>query len=232
MNLTILIPFKDEKSRLPQSLVKLERYLNTKMADFEVILVDDGSTDGTVDAIKDFLNRPYVKLLKHKDNLGKGCAVKTGVMNASGKYILISDADFSTPIEEYEKLHDYMYRGFQIAIGSRALKTSKIIKKQRFFRRIIGRFGNLLARIILGLKYKDTQCGFKLFRGDVAVELFKNLKTTGWAFDFEILKMAQKKGFKIQEIGVVWENNEFSHIRLFKDSFKSLVDLFKIRFIK
>lgn len=232
MYISIVIPFKDEAERLSNSLQKLDSYLHSQQHDYEVILVDDGSTDGTVEKIQYYLNQPAYRLLRHTQNQGKGAALQTGIMQAHGKYILMSDADFSTPIQEVEKLQDYIYRGFDMVIGSRALPGSTIIKKQPFYRRLLGKAGNFVIRFVLGLPYKDTQCGFKLFKRDVAQSLFSDLTMKRWSFDFEVLYKAKKRGYTVKELGVIWENDESSHVRVLHDSLGTLLDVFKIRFGK
>lgn len=232
MHLSVVVPFKDEAHRLPKSLEKLNQFLSAQQFSSEIILVDDGSTDQTVESISYFVNQPHVRLLRHTQNKGKGAALKTGILQAQGKYILMSDADFSTPISELEKLQDYMYRGFAIVIGSRALPDSEILQKQPLYRRLIGKSGNILIRLVLGLPYKDTQCGFKLFKGEVAKDLFTDLKMLQWSFDYEVLYKAKKRGYSVKELGVIWEDDASSRVHIIKDSWRSLIDLFKIRFQK
>lgn len=230
MHLSIVIPFKNEASRLPESLRILDSYRTEQQTSSEIILVDDGSTDKTVDYLGKFLDNPSIRLVSHKENQGKGAALQTGVAHANGKYILCTDADLSTPITEIDKLQDYIYRGYDIVIGSRALPESCLEKKQSLLRRLLGKGGNILIRLILGLPYKDTQCGFKLYKRHVAQELFSRLTMKRFSCDYEILYLAGKNGYKVKEVGVRWRDSKPSSVRPFRDSFGALIDLIKIRF--
>ena len=164
MKVSVVIPFYNEKNRLPQTIQKVLDYF--KGQEYELILVDDGSLDNTQESIQNYLNNEHVKLYIHDENKGKGAAIQTGIAYARGQYILFTDADMSTPIEEFEKLYNEIINGHDIAIGSRALKSSSIKKYQPSYRQKIGKAGNILIRLILGLPFKDTQCGFKLFKSN------------------------------------------------------------------
>lgn len=233
MEISIIIPCYNEEKRIKKTLEKIWEYFKSKEIDFEIIVVDDGSRDKTVEIVEKWKEgKENIKLIKHPKNKGKGAAVKTGVMNAEGNLILFTDADLSTPIEEYEKLKKFIDSGYDISIGSRGLKESKILVPQPFFRRMIGRIFPFLVRLIVIRKFKDTQCGFKLFKKEVAKEIFKNLKTTGFAFDVEILYNSVKKRYKIKEVPVTWMNSPYSTVKIFRDSFKMFISLLKIRFLK
>ncbi|MCM8802723.1 MAG: glycosyltransferase family 2 protein [Candidatus Omnitrophica bacterium] len=233
MEISIIIPAYNEEKRILKTIEKVYKYFKEKKLDFEIIVVDDGSKDKTVEVVNEFLKeKNEIKILKHEKNMGKGAAVKTGVLNASGDLILFTDADLSTPIEEFEKLKKKIEDGYDIAIGSRGLKESKIVIPQPFYRRIIGKIFPLLVRLIITNDFRDTQCGFKLFKREVAKKIFSQLKTEGFAFDVEILARAKKYGYKIAEVGIVWYNSPHSSVRIFKDSFIMLFSLLKIRFKK
>ena len=213
MKLSVIIPAYNEEKRIAKTLEEVREYL--KNFDGELIVVDDGSTDGT----SAFSNISYPK------NMGKGYAVKKGVERASGDLILFMDADNATPIREVEKLLKF---DSDIVIGSRYLHDSKIEKKQPLSRIMIGRLGNWVIRLLVLDGIKDTQCGFKLFKKNVAKELFSELQTHRFGFDIEILGRAQKKGLTITEVPITWLHNDNSRVRPIRDAFKTLADLIKI----
>jgi glycosyltransferase involved in cell wall biosynthesis len=229
MKVSIVIPFKDEALRLPKSLETLEKYAAGQYFDIELILVDDGSTDDTVGAIQMYMNQPHVRFLRHKHNRGKGAALRTGVAHTSGDYILCCDADFSTPITELTKLLHHIQEA-DIVIGSRAMPKSRIVEAQSKIRQYIGRSGNILIRLVLGLPFYDTQCGFKLYRQDCAQRLFHAAQYEGFSIDYEILYAAKQAGDRIKEVGVIWKHSAPSTVHPFYDSVRALRDLFKIRF--
>jgi len=230
MEISIVIPAYNEEKRIEKTLKKIYEYFKEKGVEFEIIIVDDGSKDKTVEIVERFsLDKKEIRILKHEKNMGKGAAVKTGILNAKGELILFTDADLSTPIEEFEKLKNEIENGYDIAIGSRALKDSKIIIPQPFYRRIIGRIFPLLVRLIVIKDFKDTQCGFKLFKNEAAKKIFSRLKINGFAFDVEVLARGKKEGFKIAEIGVVWYNSPESKVSVLKAPIKMFLELNKIK---
>jgi len=225
--LSLIIPCYNEKKRISQTLSQIIEFLNPKNINYEIITVDDGSGDDSFQIIQKFSN---VKIIKHEKNQGKGAAVKTGIINSTGEFILFTDADNSTPIEELEKFwrkrHDY-----DILIGSRYLPESNIKIKQPWYRNVVTFLGNKMIRLILGLKYKDTQCGFKLFKKNIAKELFNMQTINRWGFDIEILYLAKKKNYQVKEIPVTWINSADSKVKTF-DFFKTFGELLKIKFTK
>ncbi|MFZ5365142.1 MAG: dolichyl-phosphate beta-glucosyltransferase [Patescibacteria group bacterium] len=225
--LSVIIPVYNEEKRIGSTLPKIFHYLNKRQIDYEVIVVDDGSTDQTIPIVE---NIKKCNLLRHAENQGKGAAVRTGVEAAQGKYILFTDADNSTPIEELDKFW-HKKEQYDILIGSRHSIGSEIQVKQPWHRNIITYIGNKMIRIILGLKLKDTQCGFKIFRGEVAKDLFGLQKINRWAFDMEILYLAKKKLYSAKEIPVTWINSPESKVKPL-DFFKTFGELIKIRFTK
>jgi len=230
MDVSIIIPAYNEEKRLGKTLEKIYSYFKDKGINFEIIVVDDGSRDGTVNLVKNFsIDHPEVKLRCHPHNKGKGAAVKTGVLTAEGNVILFTDADLSTPIEEFEKLKDAIDRGYDIAIGSRGIESSKVILPQPWYRRYIGKIFPYLVRIIIMADIKDTQCGFKLFKKNAGIKLFKELKAEGFAFDVEILARGKKEHLKIAEIGVLWYNSPESKVSMLKSPLKMLLELNKIK---
>jgi dolichyl-phosphate beta-glucosyltransferase len=230
MEISIVIPAYNEEKRIGKTLKKVYEYFKEKKIEFEIIVVDDGSNDKTVEIVEKFsFDKKEIRILKHEKNMGKGAAVKTGILNAKGELILFTDADLSTPIEEFEKLKKEIENGYDIAIGSRGLKDSKIVIPQPFYRRIIGKIFPFLVRLIVINDFKDTQCGFKLFKKEAGKKIFSQLKTDGFAFDVEVLARGKKENFKIIEVPVVWINSPYSSVKIFKDSFKMFISLLKIR---
>ncbi|OQX78940.1 MAG: hypothetical protein B6D56_08085 [Candidatus Omnitrophica bacterium 4484_70.1] len=232
MEISVIIPAYNEEKRILPTLEKVYDYFSrVQNMDFEIIVVDDGSKDNTEKVVKNFAKdkSKRVKFIKHKENKGKGTAVKTGMMEAKGEYILFSDADLSTPIEEFGKLKKAIDRGYDIAIGSRGLPESKIVIPQPWYRRYIGKIFPLIVRIIVMKNFRDTQCGFKLFKKKIAKELFANLVTSGFAFDVEILYKALKKEYNVKEIPVKWYNYKESKVSILKAPFNMLKEIIKIK---
>lgn len=230
-SLSIIIPAFNESKRIQFALKTIVQYLENRF-DYEIIVIDDGSTDNTFDSVMEIIkNNQKIKYLKNEKNYGKGFSIKKGMLCAKKEYLLFSDADLSTPIEEVEKLIKYLEEGYDIAIGSRSLKDSEILIKQPFYRRIIGKTFNLLVKFFGLAEFNDTQCGFKLFKKEVALEIFKKVKIDHFAFDVEVLYLAKKKGYSIKEVPVQWKNSPASRIKPLLDSLKMFIDLIKIRFI-
>lgn len=225
MKLSIVIPSYNEEKRIKTTLESIKGYVNDKKLNAEIIVVDDGSKDNT----RKICEKKNVKLNNKRKNKGKGYSVKEGMLLAKGDYILFSDADLSTPIEELDKFLNYIDR-YDVVIGSRALKKSRIFVKQPLYRVLMGKFFNLLVRLFVVRGIKDTQCGFKLFSKRAAKEIFIRQKLNGFGFDVEILFITQKKGFKIKEVPVVWKNAEGTKVNPIKDSLKMFFDILKIRY--
>jgi dolichyl-phosphate beta-glucosyltransferase len=229
--LSIVIPCYNEEERLPRTIEQIERYLEGKDLSYELILVDDGSTDGTrmiMDAAAE-RNR-FVRLEALPRNRGKGRALAEGVAVARGSRILVTDADLSTPIEEIEKLRAELDKGTGVAIGSRALRASRVEVSQPIYRVLMGKAFNLLVQAVLLPGIWDTQCGFKLFRADVAHEAFADLTTDGFGYDPEVLYRAKKRGVKIAEVPVVWRNSAPTKVSPIKSSFDMFKHVVRVRF--
>ena len=222
MKLSIVIPVYNEEHNIDNTLKEVIEHVNKKYIDYEIIIADDGSTDRTRDVIKKYKN---VVLTNKRINKGKGYSVKEGILMAKGDYILFTDADLSTPIEEVDKFMEFIKK-YDIVIGSRALKESKV--NNILYKKILGRIGNFFISFLLVKGIKDTQCGFKLFRKVIAKEIFKRQTINRWGFDFEIIHIAQKKGFKIKEQPVRWIKSRESKVRLI-DYPKTLLELIKIK---
>lgn len=233
--LSVIIPVYNEESLIICSLNKLHEFISNNNFTFEIILVDDGSKDNTCKIASEFfssheLNDKYhFNLIENKINRGKGFSIREGLERATGKFILFTDADFSTPIEESQKLLGFLNVGYDIAIGSRALKDSKLIRRQNIFRMYMGKFFNLIVRRITGLNFMDTQCGFKMFTSKAKNLLLPYLKIDDFSFDVEILYIAKKLSLKVKEAPVSWINSPDSKVRIIKDSIKMFFSLIKIK---
>jgi len=200
---------------LPETIRRIQAYLyNTEWFFHEILIVDDGSTDGTVAAAEEFAREyPNIRVLRNPGNRGKGYSVRHGMREALGEWRLFTDADLSAPIEELERLWAAMQRDqSDVAIGSRALDRSLIGVHQPGIRESAGKLFNQVMRAVVGLNVADTQCGFKLFRGTAALEIFPRQTQDRFGFDVEILFIAKKHGFKISEVPVRWNHMEGSKV--------------------
>jgi dolichyl-phosphate beta-glucosyltransferase len=230
--LSVVIPCYNEEQRLPRTIELVERYLDGKKTPFELILVDDGSVDGTRQVMEAAARQHAgvrIEALPH--NRGKGRALAVGVEAAKGDEVLVTDADLSTPIEELDKLQAALERGAGIAIGSRALRASRVEVSQPFYRVLMGKGFNLIVQAVLLPGIWDTQCGFKLFRGDVAHRVFANLITDGFGYDPEVLYRARKLGVKIAEVPVVWRNSAPTKVSPVRSSVDMLKHVVRLRFV-
>ncbi len=225
-----MIPAYNEEKRLPATLDKVLEWIGRSALSFEeVIVVDDGSRDGTAEVAR---NDPRVRLLQNPGNRGKGYAVRNGMLHAAGEWILYTDADLSTPIEEVEKLYDAAVKeNADIAIGSRAVDRSLVSVHQSSFREWSGRAFNLAMREITGLPFKDTQCGFKLYRQEASRTVFSRQKLDGFSFDVEDLYLARKASLRAIEVPVRWANVEGTKVSM-GQGLKSFKDLLRIRFFR
>ena len=231
VSLSIIIPAYNEEKRLPATLVRVCEYLSANHGeDWEVLVVDDGSKDETAPLVEEWSHRePRVRLVRNPGNRGKGYAVRNGMLSATGKWRLFSDADLSAPIEEVAKLLEGVQtQDAQMAIGSRALDRSLVSVHQSAFREASGRFFNLIMRFATGLPFLDTQCGFKLYSANAAEEVFRRQLLDGFSFDVEDLVIAKKLGLRCLEIPVRWANVEGTKVSAFSGA-KSFADLITIR---
>ncbi len=227
--LSVVIPAYNEEKRLQYSLASVLDFLKQQSYLWEILVSDDGSSDGTAALARETLKGLPHQVLVSPLNRGKGHAVRQGVLAAHGHYILHSDADFSTPIEEVTRFLGYLEKDFDIVIGSRALPDSKVEVRQNFIRETMGRTFNRLARLFSFKGIHDSQCGFKCFRGEVAKNLFSHSRLNGFSFDPEIIFLAQKRGYRIREEPVIWRNSPQSRVRLIADPIHMFWDLLKIR---
>ena len=229
--LSVVIPCFDEENRLGPTLENIVDYLKRQNYASEIIVVDDGSRDKTAELAERKLGPFPHRVLRLGTNQGKGEAVKRGVLEAGGQCILFTDADLSTPIEEVALLTERLKDGFDLAIGSRALRDSRVMIRQNLIRESMGKIFNRIARLFSFRKISDSQCGFKCFRRDAARDLFQMQKLKGFSFDAEIIYLAQKKGYRIAEIPVTWRNSPYSRVHILKDSVRMLIDVFRIPWI-
>jgi dolichyl-phosphate beta-glucosyltransferase len=228
MNVSLVIPAYNETDRILPSIARIAEYLLERNEPWEVIVVDDGSRDGTGSSVRNAAkaNGIPVRVIELPENRGKGAAVRAGVLESRGDWVLITDADLSTPIEEWEKLRD---SGARVAIGSRALDESLIRRKQPWYRRTMGKTFNRFVQMLSVRGIRDTQCGFKWMEGKLARELFARSRIDRFAYDVEILSMARDRGIEIAEVPVVWVNSPQSKVSVVSDSLRMLRDLVRIR---
>lgn len=231
MDLSIIIPAYNEEKRLPDTLETIFNYCNARRLQFEIIVVNDGSRDATRDVVlKKAARLGRITLLDTAGNRGKGFSVRgAAILEAEGREILFTDADLSTPIEEYEKLREALARGADIAIASRDIRGAQVERHQPWYREMMGKIFNQLMKLIVGLPFHDTQCGFKLFSREAARAVFPRLALDRFAFDVEILWVARKLGLETAEIPVRWVNSLQSRVNPLRDSSHMLLDLFRIR---
>jgi dolichyl-phosphate beta-glucosyltransferase len=230
-SLSIVIPAYNEESRLPKTFDRILEWLHEQRFKFrEVIVVDDGSHDATAGVVEEYSKPPSpIRLLRNPGNKGKGYAVRHGVLDAEGEWILYTDADLSTPIEELQKLEAAAaQQNALIAIGSRAVDRSLVAVHQSPFREYSGRFFNVVMRALTGLPFHDTQCGFKLYRAEAAKAVFSRQEQDGFSFDVEDLVIAKKLGLRAVEVPVRWANVEGTKVTL-AQGLKSFTDLLQIR---
>lgn len=229
-DLSLVIPAYNEEHRIEKTLLENTEFLSKQPYSWEMIVVDDGSRDNTVNIVGSILkNWPdSIRLLRLPRNSGKGAAVQFGVMNAVGRYVIMADADNATPIEEIENFLKEAREDW-ILIGSRYVGTSNVEKKQSGFRVLIGRLGNLVINLFLLEGIKDTQCGFKMFPLALAKDLFSRQRIPGWGFDMEILTIAQGMGIPIHEKGVTWRDVGGSRLRPVRAALNTFLELVKIK---
>jgi len=231
MLLSVVIPAYNEEFRIKPTLERIFAYLSGKDFEYEVIIVDDGSVDKTEKTVLDSLifKSGKARFLKNDQNKGKGYSVKRGILASKGDYVLFSDADLSTPIEEFDKLFSCLKSGYDIAVGSRNIEGSDVQIHQPFYRELMGKLFNKLVKLLVLKGIVDTQCGFKLFKGEVIKKIAAQLKVDGFAFDVEMLYLAIKNGFSIIEVPVIWVNSPLSRVSFLTDGSKMLNDLFLIK---
>lgn len=227
---SIVIPAYNESARIDATLREVVRCIRAEGWNAEVIVVNDGSTDSTARQVLDFAaTAPEVRLLENPGNHGKGYSVRHGLLQALGDVVMFTDADLSAPIHEAVRLFAAIGEGADIAIGSRWLDSSRQIHRQPLYRQFFGRCFNLITRLVMGLRFQDTQCGFKAFTRDAAQTVFQLQTIEGWGFDPEILFIGSKRGLRIVEVAVSWGHDERTRISYLRDGFHMLREMAIIR---
>jgi glycosyltransferase involved in cell wall biosynthesis len=226
---SIVVPAFNEARRIAETVQKIDDFIRRSPLALELIIVDDGSTDNTAEIVRKLPAR-RLRLIQNKQNHGKGYTVRQGVLAASGKYVLFTDADLSAPIEELNKLLEIAIRdGIDVVIGSRSLDRRYIEKHQSRLRELGGIVFNLMVRLLLGLRLHDTQCGFKLFNRQRSRRIFEQQTTFGFGFDPELLFLAKRNGLTIREAPVRWSHAEGSKVKFLRDGVRMFFDLVRIR---
>ena len=219
----MVIPAFNEAQRLPATLQKIVAYLSQSPIDYEIVVVDDGSQDDTVEVATEQTDNG-VRVLRLERNRGKGAALRRGVLATTGRTVLLCDADLSTPIEELERLREQLDEA-ELVMASRGLSTSRVETHQPFYREWMGKTFNALIRLLGVRGFRDTQCGFKLLDGDVARQLFQHLSIERFAYDVELVWLALRFGYRVKEVGVEWHHVEESRVRLIRDSLLMIRDV-------
>lgn len=226
--LSIILPAHNEEQRLPRTLQEVNGFIEAQSYAVEVVLVENGSRDRTLElAQQHAASLPFLKVI-HEDQPGKGLAVRTGILAAKGEYRIFCDVDFSMPVTEINRFIPPQLPDCQVAIASREAPGA-VRYDEPYYRHLSGRVFNTLVRWLALPGLQDTQCGFKCFRGDIAEEIFPLQTNTGWAFDVEVLFAARQRGYRIVEVPIPWYFNPESKVRMLRDSWRMLRDLFLIR---
>ena len=228
-DISIIVPAYNEQKRIIRTLEAINDYFRNKPLTRQIIVVDDGSSDDTVGVVENIRKEiNNLRVITYNPNRGKGYAIKKGVAESHGEYILFTDADNSTPIEEFEKFYPLL-KNNKVVIGSRYVAGSNIVAKQPWSRVLIGRFANMLIQMFILDGVRDTQCGFKAFQHEAAREIFSRMKVNRFGFDIESLAIARLLNFGVMEIPVSWCNSEESKVRPVKDAFRTFSELIYIK---
>jgi len=226
----VVIPAYNEERRLAGTLTRIQSYLDKAGFGAEILVVDDGSSDSTARLALEFLKARRGKVLRNPENRGKGYSVRRGVLEAQGRFVLLTDADLSTPIEEHAKLAaEIRDHDVDVAIGSRALTGSRVEVRQSLVRQTMGKTFNRLIRLMTGLEFHDTQCGFKLMDTDRVRPIFERMVVDRFAFDVEFLFLCERFGLRVREVPVVWRNAPGSTGSLVGDPVNMLADVARVR---
>ena len=229
MHLSVIIPAYNEGKRITGTLISIRDYLSKQSYDWEVLVVSDGSTDNTVEVVRNFaLENQGFKAIDNKENHGKGYVVRQGMLEAKGDYRLFTDADNSTTIDHIEKFWPYFNQGYDVVIASIAAKGATMAHSEKFYKRWFGRFGNLWIQFWLLPGIWDTRRGFKVFTKKATEDIFSKVRESGWTFDDEVLALARKLNYRIKEVPIHWVNDPESKVKL-RDYPKTLLDVLKIR---
>lgn len=227
IRLSVVIPAYNEEGRVAPTLRSVAGFLAAREGGFEILVVDDGSRDGTARAARE-AGVP-LRILVLAANRGKGAAVREGILAARGERILFSDADLSTPIEDLPRLERALDQGAAVAFGSRSVPGSEVLLRQPLYRQTMGKVFNLFVRALVLPGVIDSQCGFKLFEGRAAREIFAKQRLRGFSFDVEVLFLARRLGFGLAEVPVRWTNSPASRVHPVRDSVRMLRDLLRVR---
>lgn len=228
-DLTVVIPAFNEGRDIGPTLEKVAAYLGSCGTAYEVIVVDDGSTDRTAAVVKDFGRAdPTIRLIESA-HAGKGGAIRRGVLEARGRHILFMDADYSTRIEEWAQCLPWLTGGFDIVIGSRKIPGATVTVRQHPLREAMGKVFTWLVNMWLGTRVSDVTCGFKCFTAEAARGIFRLQRVNGWGFDAEILFLARRLGLRLKEVPVMWANDATTNVRLARDASRSFLELVNIR---
>ena len=226
---SIIIPLYNEEEAIIPALKQIKGYFNKRKIAYEVILVNDGSTDTTVSKIHDkIISNSEIKLLGNVCNEGKGAAVRKGILNSCGDYLIFMDADMSVPIEEMDSVLDLISNKDEVIIGIRDEKAKNKKVSRSFARKLVNRAYNFLANFLFNLGIKDVGCGFKCFPSVIAKEIFARQRIKGWVFDVELLLKARQRGIYIKELPVSWTSHLVTHINIIPDSIYCVFDLLRI----
>jgi dolichyl-phosphate beta-glucosyltransferase len=227
---SIIIPAYNESVRIIPTLDRVLAYVQQQGWEAEIVVVNDGSRDDTAEVVREYAyGFASIRLVENPGNRGKGYSVRNGILHAKGAVVLFTDADLSSPIEEASKLIDSIHRGNDVAIGSRWLRSDLQTTRQPILRQVLGRAFNLALKVVLGLSFKDTQCGFKALKLQAARDIFGRQVIRRWGFDPEILFLARRLGYKTEEIPVAWAHDDRSKINPISDGMNMVLDLFRIR---
>jgi glycosyltransferase involved in cell wall biosynthesis len=228
--LSIVIPAYNESARIEATLDRVMNCVEAQGWDAEVLVVDDGSSDNTAEIVQHWMTLyERLHLIKNNGNRGKGYSVRNGLLQAAGEVVMFTDADLSAPMEEANFLLAAIADGADVAIGSRWMDRTRQTIHQPLYRQFFGRCFNAVTRLIMGLPYRDTQCGFKAFRREAAQVIFRLQRIERWGFDPEILFIARKLKYTIREVSVTWGHDERSRMSYLKDGMKMLEDMAVIR---
>lgn len=229
MHLSVIIPAYNEEKRIEKTLLSVDKYLSRQLYDYEILVVNDGSKDETANIVNGLAGRiKSLKLIDNKENHGKGWVVKQGMLSARGDYRLFMDADNSTTIDHFGKFWPEVERGNNVIIASIAVTGAQVAKGEKFYRRLLGKLGNLWIQFWVLPGIWDSQRGFKLFSARAAEAIFPKLKINHWGFDVEVLALARKLGFKIKEVPIRWDNEGESKVKP-SAYFQVLLEVLKIR---
>lgn len=228
--LSIVVPAYNEELRLGETLRKIGSYLDASGTDAEILVVDDGSKDGTAELAAAALRGRRGRVVRNGENRGKGFSVRHGMLEAQGRFVLLTDADLSTPIEDYAKLAAAVRDAdLDVAIGSRALVESDVQVRQHWVRQMMGRTFNRIIRGLTGLRFRDTQCGFKLMDRERVRPLFEKMVVDRFAFDVELLFLCERFGLSVREIPVTWRNAPGSKVSIVGDPANMVLDVLRVR---